>query len=146
MIHYGTPDPNALTRSSPLSGGAGEVQGLAGVLRQKVIDVFGPEAGLLTDQEALQGSHCHVGPVHLQVHQQLLEHQQRLRQQGEVVLPGSRGQSQQHLEGKINPLVFTTCEVMLLITKSTLSQPLITGADVIFTIRLHKESCAHAVA
>lgn len=39
----------ALTRSRPLSGSAGEVKGLAGVVCQKLIDVLGAEASLLTN-------------------------------------------------------------------------------------------------
>lgn len=87
----------ALTRSGPLSGGAGEIQGFRGILLQELVDVLGSETGLLTDQEAAQRPHGHISPLHLQVHQQLLQHQQRLGQKREIVLPGSRRKSQQHL-------------------------------------------------
>lgn len=96
-----------LTRSGPLSGGAGEVEGLGSVGFQKLIDICRTEASLLTNQEAAKGSNGHICPVNLQVHQQLLKHQQGLRQQREVVLPGSWGQSQQDLKSKTQWVMLT---------------------------------------
>lgn len=97
-----------LTRSRLLSGGAGEVEGLGSVGFQELIDIRRTEASLLTNQEAAKGSHGHICPVHLQVHQQLLEHQQRLRQQREVIPSGSWGQSQQYLQSKTQWMMLTT--------------------------------------
>lgn len=101
---------SALTRSRPLSGGTREVQGFAGIVCQKLIDVLRTKASLLTNHEAPQGSHCHICPVHLQIHQKLLEHQKRLWQQGEIVLPGCWWQSQQHLEKETHSLILTQPE------------------------------------
>lgn len=90
--------PAAPTWTSPLLGGTGEVQGLAGIVRQKLVYILAAEASLLTNQQAPQCLHRRLYPLHLQIHQQLLKHKHGFRKQREIVLPGGRRESQQHLE------------------------------------------------
>lgn len=85
------------TCSGSLPGCVGEVQSLPGVSGEQLVDVLGCEAGLLPQEELLQGEHGRGCPVHLHVHQELLQHQQRAGRQLEVILTSGLRERQQQL-------------------------------------------------
>ena len=85
-----------------------EIQGFSRVSGKQRIHFVRGEANLLAGQQLAQSLHSHSVPIHLHVHEQLLQHEQGAGGQVGVAGPVLLGQGQQHLGVGESPSVKET--------------------------------------
>lgn len=76
-----------------------EVECFPRISGKQWVNLIHGEDDLLPGQQLVQSLHSHSGPIHFHVHEQLLQHEQRVRGQVGIVGPVLLRQGQQDLLG-----------------------------------------------